>query len=259
LFKDFEVHTDNAYDAEISGGIVISSMNPYILIHEGHGIDKVPTGDGAQSDSMVTTVDRLQYVYTVALSKGYIPVSIHDIAEYYAGIKELPKRCFTVVFDDYRFANCLDIENRAVFTRLSIKPALAIISDREESIIHDDETIELSKAVEICKMNDFSLVSHTRNHRDIVNIKPSTYMQEFVNDIYSADIKGIDGRIFVYPYGRSNSYEHDTMKWLGIQLGISVYEGVVPRYNTYNRSRYRLVRQEIGLRMNISDILSHIL
>ena len=259
LFKDFEVHTNSAYDAEISGGIVISSMNPYILIHEGHGIDKVPTGDGVQTDDMATTVDRLQYVYSLALSKGYIPVSIEDIADYYAGIKELPKRCFTVIFDDYRFVNCMDVENRAVFTRLGIKPVLAIITDREVSITHNGETIELAKAVDICRMNHFSLVSHTRNHRRVVATKPSTYMQEFVNDIYSADIKGIDGRIIVYPYGTSDSYEHDTLKWLGVRLGISVYEGATPRYNVYNRNRYRLVRQEIGLRMNISDILSHIL
>ena len=259
LFKDFEVHTDNAYDAEVSDGIVISSMNPYILIHEGHGIDKVPTGDGAQTDNMATTVDRLQYIYSIALSKGYKPVSIEHIADYYAGIKELPKRCFTVIFDDYRFVNCMDIDNRAVFTRLGIKPALAVISDREESITHNGETIELAKAVDICRMNNFSLVSHTRNHRRVVATKPSTYMQEFVNDIYNADIKGVDGRIIVYPYGVSNSYEHDTLKWLGVRLGISIYEGATPRYNTYNRIRYRLVRQEIGFRIGINNILSHLL
>lgn len=260
LFKDFEVHTNNAYDAEVSDGIVISSMNPYILIHEGHGIAKVPTGDGMQPNSMDTTVDRLQHIYNVALSKGYKPVSIEHIADYYAGIKELPKRCFTVIFDDYRFVNCMDIDNRAVFTRLGIKPVLAIITNREDSITHNGETIELAKAVDICRMNHFSLVSHTRNHRNVVATKPSTYMQEFINDIYSADIKGIDGRILVYPYGTSNSYEYDTLKWLGIRLGISVYEGSSrPKYNTYNRTRYRLIRQEIGFRINIEDILSHIL
>ena len=266
IFKNLEIHTKDSYDAEItSNGFLISSANPYILVYEGHGIDGVPVGDGYSSDSMATSVDRLYYVYNIAINKGYIPVSISDIAEYYAGNKELPKRCISSVFDDYRFANCLDLDNRRVFTSLGIKPALAVVSSLNMIIKHYDpisETeVEISEleAARICKLYDFSLISHTRNHRDITYTKPSTYMNQFTMDIYDADLKDIDGSIIVYPRGLDNLYVRDTLRWLGCRLGISIENLRDTSRNTFNRSRYRLLRREIGFRANISYILSTIL
>ena len=92
LFKMLEIHPDSIHDAEVVEGIVISSMHPYIAIMEGHGLDKVAHGDGYATDDMATSIDRIQSLNEYALSKGYVPVGMHDIADYYDGKKMLPKR-----------------------------------------------------------------------------------------------------------------------------------------------------------------------
>ena len=84
-------------------------------------------------------------------------------------------------------------------------------------------------------------------------------MNQFMMDIYDADLKDVDGSVMVYPGGRDNLYARDTMCWLGYRLGISIEDDKNTSRNTFNRSRYYLVRREIGFRKNINDILSKIL
>jgi lysophospholipase L1-like esterase len=258
LFKDFEVFTDSSYDAEIVDDKLISSVNPYVIIYEGHGIDKLPSNETTTSENMNTTVDRLQYVFSYLKSKGYVPVSIYDIADYYNGIKMLPKRSYTIIFDDFRFDIAMDLENRAVFTRFGVLPSLALYTVDVPDIIHNGVVIDIATAARICKIHGFDLVSHTRAHRANDSIKPSTFISELTQDIYDADDKDIDGEILVYPFGRNPYYMLDVMKWLGYKLGIDIYSGNINWYNILNTSRYNLTRGEIGMRMNINTILQYI-
>ena len=257
VFKDLEIHTNSAYDAEVVNGVIISSFNPYLIVYEGHGIDKVPSTEATVTDNMNTTIDRLEYVFSLLRDKGYVPVSVKDIAEWYNGNKDLPKRCYTLIFDDFRFDNVLDIDNRSVFTRFGVKPALAIISDlfQTTDIYHNGVVISDDKAVEIAKMYDFDLIGHTRNHRYNGAIKPSEMINELTSDVYANELCGVNGEFFVFPYGSSNPYMYWCMKWLGYYLGFNVWNGSFGDRDTFSRSKYNLVRYEIGMRENMSDIL----
>lgn len=254
LFKDLEIYQNSCYDAEYINGLIISSANPYIIVHEGHNIIKTPTYEETSTiNNIGTTVDRLQHVYTKMIAKGYTPVSIDDIADYYAGNKMLPKRCFTSIFDDYRWVNCLDIDNRAVFTRLGIKPALAIITSYDSDIIHNGKSITPQVAANICKSYHFHLVSHSKKHRYGNNVKPSTYMEQLKADIYDGDIVGIDNSIFVYPFGQTNAYWIVTLQWLGFRLGINIVRNEIDNNLRYT-NRYNLTRKELGLRVSLDNI-----
>ena len=260
LFKDFQVYNNSTYDAEIVEGLLISSFNPYILIYEGHGIDKVPSVEATVADNMNTTTDRMQYVFSELRGKGYEPVSVYDIVAYYDGIKELPKRCYTLIFDDFRFDNVMDIENREVFTRFNVKPALAVISNNmgTVNIEHDGGTITPEQALTICKLHNFDLVSHTKNHRDNSNIKPSETLGLLASDNYTGEIYGVDGAILVFPYGGTSPYLFRAMEWLGYKLGVNVWSGNYNNANNYNSSKYNLRRFEIGMRMSLTTIINGI-
>ena len=326
VFKDLSIYTNTISDAEYVDGRVISSFNPYIIIYEGHGIDKVPSHEATTTDNMNTTIDRLQYVFSLLNSKGYKPVSIKDIAEYYKGNKPLPKRCYTLIFDDFRFDNVLDLDNRSVFTRFGVKPALAVISSRSEDrfniaitsasdpsgtplstepvtaegtwnesdvhlspfdslpsevrgqvvysygnsslytiytitksgtktdIYHNGVIVSEGLAADIANRYAFDLVSHTRNHRHNGSIKPSEMLSELKNDIYNGDLFGICSDILVFPFGATNPYLFWAMNWLGYSLGINVWGGSYNHFNTASKSKYNLIRFEIGMRETLDEI-----
>lgn len=260
LFKELQIASNSSLDAEIVDGNLISSINPYIIVYEGHGIDKVPSVEAETTGNMNTTIDRLQFVFERLKKKGYIPVSIHDIAEYYNGNRNLPKRCYTLIFDDLRFDNVLDIDNMSVFTSFGVKPALAIISDRMGDptrfpIMHNGVAISADKAVEISKMHNFDLVSHTNNHRANDAVKPSEMIGKLIEDNYSGDMYGVNSEILVFPYGRTNPYLFWAMSWLGYKLGVNVWSGNYSHRNGFSRTKYNLVRYEIGMREDMGTII----
>ena len=260
LFKDLEVCCKTESDAEITDVGVISGASPNILIFEGHDMDTRPTYQIPNpSTSLATTPDRLQHLFGYLKSRGYIPISIKDIADYYDGSKALPKRYFVPIFDDYEFENCMERKNRSVFTSFGVKPVLAIITGYSSShtITHNGDTISIQEASNICKIYDFYLVSHTRNHRSCTSIKPSEYLNELIKDINDGDIKGVDNSMLVYPFGDSNAYLTDTLKWLGYKLGIQVAPD--SSFNKKARRRYSLMRHEIGLRVSLQEIINKII
>ena len=260
LFKDLIIHTTDYSDAEYIDGSLISSENPYIIIYEGHGIDKVPSSEATTIDNMNTTIDRLQYIFSLLKNKGYVPVSIYDIADYYEGKKSLPKRCFTAIFDDLRFDNVLDLDNRSVFSKFGVKPSLAVISDRIDStqITFNGVQITGDEAAAISRLHNFDLLSHTRNHRSNNSVKPSELMEELKADTYSCDSHKVDGNVLVYPNGATNPYIFDCLNWMGYRLGINVWIGNYVTRDTLIMSKYNLIRYEIGMRMSLSNILKTI-
>lgn len=263
LFKDVVLSLNSSEDAEFyeNGNRIVSSVNPAIIIFEGHGIYNGTISESSEApDNMATSTDRLYYVFGRMKSMGYVPVSIHDIGEFYSGNIELPKRCFSIIFDDFRWENCLNAAYRKVFKELGVYPALAIITDRNLPIIHGGSEITKKEAAEICLRNDFDLLSHTRNHRAIDCVRLSTLISEFTQDIYSADNYLVDGMVLVYPYGSTSKYSLSTLKWLGYSLGIEVaLANTAYRSNLRGTDRYKLIRVEIGVRTSLDVIFNKII
>ena len=258
LFKDFEVHTDSVYDFELVDNNEISSYSPNYIIFEGHNMIDTPSIEvDATSSEMGVTVDRLSYVFDYMKAKGYIPVSIYDIVDYYDRNTNLPKRCFTIIMDDFQWKNCLNARFRRVFENYGVKPALAIISEYNNTITLNGNQITIDKAAQICRMHNFDLLSHTKNHRYNANVKPSEYISEFTTDLYSCDERSIDGNILVYPFGSIRTYMFDVLEWLGYRSGVYITGNT--SLNKLFLSKYNLIRTEIGIRNSIENIINSIL
>lgn len=254
LFKDFVFCDNNTLDTEIVNGKVVSSVNPSVIIFECHGMydgpsytvtpQVCPAGEAFNS----ANPDSMEYFFSDLEKKGYLPVSIEDIASYYTAGTPLPKRCYVHIFDDRRWQICLNNELRRVFSRHNATPALAMITDVDpvvSDIIHNGETITKKQAVGICKAAGFNVISHTAKHRNVPrSTKPSDQEHFFEQDLYNADDIYANGSILVYPGGDVNVYNQDVMEFVGFKLGIEIYH----KNNTpnYRHNRFMLSRVNIG-------------
>ena len=258
-FKDIEIGLNTPLDAEISDDIIVSSVSPCLIVFEGHGMIDKPadefSGDRLSEEGMATSTDRLYYVFKTMIQKGYVPVTMDDVTAYYNREKYIPKRSFTVIFDDFRYENCLNLAFRKVFVELGIKPALAIIYNRNTDIIFGGSVISKKEASEICLRNNFQLLNHT-DHTVILNVNPSQLINKFENDIIQADKILVDGMIFVYPGGNANLYTYNTLKWIGAKLGVSIAGS--RRHNPLYNNRYFIRRVEIGSRATLDDVMNSI-
>ena len=248
LFKELEVYTNTNGGAEIANDFIISDVNPYIVIFEAHGIYNKPayTVTSEETDTYMSSMnpDTLEYIFSNLCDKGYIPVSIKDIEHYYVGNGSLPKRCYTILFDDTRWQVCLDLECRRVFNRYGVKPALALITARNPTIEYDGNVITKQEAVNICYAAGFDIVSHTHNHRSTYGLKPSQYREWLQKDIIDADKLNVDGSVIVFPGGATDEYMSDVMEDVGIKLGIGTPGEYV--LNNTLRNRFFLTRVSIS-------------
>ena len=89
----------------------------------------------------------------------------------------------------------------------------------------------------------------------MTRLKPSDYVSEYLQDIYSGDTMGIDPRIVVYPYGDFNNYLMNTLKFMGCTMGIEVVSNLPIRKYANPLCFGRL---ELGLRENIENVLANI-
>jgi hypothetical protein len=258
LFKDIEIDTSTSCDAELvvyNGTHLISEFNPFIMMWEGHGMDVRPSNEvPVHADNMDTTPDRIQYVFELMNKKGYTAISINDLMDFYQQRKKLPKRCFLMMFDDFRYDNYLTLKNRSVFTRYNVKPCICTNTDRYPNtfpLVMNGVDITPEKAYMVGKLVNFDNVTHTRDHRRITDKKYSQYESEFVMDINDADKMNVQSNALVYPYGAYDLYAIYTMRWLGFNLGVRVVNG---RANRRYTDPMLIARVEIGLRSGISNV-----
>ena len=272
FFKELSIDVASPNDAEYwqNGNRLVSSVNPAIIITEGHGMWDGPVVESAdaivshQTNELATSTDRLYYVFEKMRSMGYVPVTIKDIAEYYAGNKMLPKRCFTCVFDGERWGDWLETKSKKAFAELGVYPVIAAITGATSDVTYDiyggTKTITVKEAAELCLKNNFSIVSHTRDHWKTNSVRLSTLIDEFTQDIESSDNCLADGMILVYPGGQKTRAAFAAMKWLGYSLGISIAPGDSSYIsNTKARNKYSLTRVEIGFRTTLQTILNKLM
>lgn len=271
LFKDLEIYTNSSHDAEVvdyvfrgetQNKFIISEVNPYIVIFEVHGMYDGPaytvtpasTEDGMSS----MNIDTMDYILSTVKEKGYVPVSIKDIANWCVSGGKLPKRCYTLIFDDVRWQVCFDLNIRTVFSRYGAKPSLALITARDTIPIYDGVSITKKDAVDICRAAGWDVVSHTHNHRSTYALKPSQYAEWLYDDIKDADKIGADGSILVFPGGATNQYMGDVMEYVGMKCGIGIpYVSAEPDILIDYKSMNNTLRNRFLLtRVNISRIIT---
>lgn len=267
--RNLEMDIDSYGDAEIVDSKaspynaqkqLISSHNPRLLIYEGHGIDvrmdsdAIPSG----SDDMACSTDRLMRVFEELTRKGYEPVTYEDIVDWKINGKPLPKRCFNLMFDDYRLENYLDDRKRFPFSKYNVKAGLAIISDSKdmsEEVTIDDTTYTVSEAFNAIKNGGWHPCSHTNTHTPIDDIMPSALPQKLKECIVSCNKHNLYSDVIVYPLGKVSTRSLSALENSDFSIGINI---VTDRYNCRALPNMNLTRVEIGTREPIDKVLETI-
>lgn len=237
---------------------LISNHNPRLLIFEGHGISVRSDNSDPVEDSMEVSTDRLRTVIEYLEEHKYVPVSFHDIVEWKLGNKMLPKRCYNMMFDDWRLSNYIDYNKRLPFKSTNLCAGLAVVSSLKNR--NDNEnvggiTYNVGDMVDIIMRAGWYPCSHTYNHAELLNRKVSEVDSELVKDIRSAETLGIYSDVLVYPQGSYEIRYRAPMENSAFKLGINI---VTDNYNCRGLSDYSLTRVEIGSRETLENVLKPI-
>ena len=269
--RDLEIDLINLGSAEIVTGAVcsayptdefnqlVSKHNPRLMILEGHGII-VGSEEYAQSltsddDQMAISTDRLNYVFDYLVDKGYVPVAMQDVVAWKMGKKDLPKRCFACVFDDYRIANYVDYDKRKPFIRHNVRPALALITGQyqlTDTVTINGQTYTIAQALAMIKTAGWYPCSHTAVHRRNSYYSQSACVDNFKTDVLSCNDIDVYADVLVYPFGATNADVRSALSLSDFALAINI---TGKNYNCYARSDYNLLRTEIGSRASITNVL----
>lgn len=267
--RNLEMDIDSYGDAEIVDSKaspynaqkqLISSHNPRLLIYEGHGIDVRMDSDAipSESDDMACSTDRLMRVFEELTRKGYKSVTYEDIVDWKINGKPLPKRCFNLMFDDYKIENYLDDRKRFPFSKYNVKAGLAIISDSKdmsEEVTIDDTTYTVSEAFDAIKNGGWHPCSHTNAHTPIDDIMPSALPQKLKECIVSCNKHNLYSDVIVYPLGKVSTRSLSALENSDFSIGINI---VTDRYNCRALPNMNLTRVEIGTREPIDKVLETI-
>lgn len=264
-YEDAEVIT---YPNNVSGNVtrLISDWSPYLMIFEGHSIDvamnkDMPTGS---TTYMAASTDSLRTVFNHLKKKGFIPVSWKDVVDWKKGKKNIPKRSYTLMFDDFQIENYMYLAKRVPFVQYGVKPGLAIITatdgttrSRTEQVTIDGQVWTLGEVFDAIERAGWYPCSHTKNHTvmNITNVKDSNLLEFCKECIYSCDKLGIYDDVLVYPTGSTSTFKKNLMTMSGFAIGVQVS---VNGYNCKNSLDFNLIRNEIGSRKNINDIIAQI-
>lgn len=237
---------------------LISKHNPRLIIYEGHGIDNINDTNAPTSDDMACSTDRLLTVFKTLTNKGYVPVTYEQIKDWKINNRELPKRCFNLMFDDYQIENYMNIAKRYPFMKYNIKAGLAIISDSKKltDIVEIDGTsYTIDEVFKVIKNGGWHTCSHTNSHFTIDSVLPSQLPQKLKECVISCDKHNINSDIIVYPLGKVSSRSLSALEHSDFALGINI---ATDRYNCRALPDMNLTRVEIGSRTSIENVLSTI-
>lgn len=243
---------------------MISNHNPKVIIYECHG-ELVGTDSDYPVDptqfttetAMSCTTDRLIQVFAYAKSKGYEFVSVKDIIEWKINGKPLPKRSMTIVFDDFRVQNFVDLRKRKPFKMFDMKPGMLIVT--RDDLFTETYTINGleytgQECIEEIINEGWYLFSHSKDHR--MNHRGETCEEriELLNqDALSADKHRIHTDSFAYGGDNMAFYEIAGLK---SSIFPTFINGMSHDYICRGVNNYYINRVDMGLRLNIDNVLA---
>ena len=240
---------------------LISDRNPRLMIFEGHGIivgSEAYAQTLTDSDSiMASSTDRLNSVFKYVIANGYVPVSWQDVIAWKLGKKDLPKKCFAIMMDDYRVENYVDYDKRYPFVKNGVKAGLAMISDTHaltDTLTVNGKSYTVEQILKMIELADWYPCSHTRNHRNNSTYNPNELEAEYKADILSCNDHNMYSDVLVYPYGGTGYNVTSAMLLSDFVLGVTVDNGGII-YNCKAISDQLLVRTEIGSRVSMEKCL----
>lgn len=252
-----DAETVTSYVPPYTDGLpqIISCHNPKLLIFEGHGVDVGTDVNAPYSDDMAVTTDRLMVLFETLTAKGYVPITWQDVIEWKINNKKLPKRCYVLMMDDWRYENYVDYYKRQPFEKYNVKAGIAVISDRYEmsdTFTVNGVTYTAEEMTNIVNLAGWYACSHTKEHRRLTDFSNSELVNLFKEDILSCNKHNIHSDIVVYPYGAYNNRMRGVIDNTPFKLGVMIVENNYPCKLSDN---YRLPRVEIGTRESLENVL----
>lgn len=262
-YEDAEIIT---YPNNVSGTLtrLISNESPYLMIFEGHGIENkmnkdMPTGSVTY---MNVSTDTLRTVFSALRSKGFVPVTWQEIVRWKKYGGSLPKRCYTLMFDDWRIDNYMNLDLRKPFVEFGVKPGLAVITgqngvtrSRSEEVVIDNQTWTVGECFDAIIKGGWYPCSHTKDHTVLGNVNDMNLLPLLRECVYSCDKLGIYDDVLVYPTGSASAHKKLMMMVSGFAIGVQV---AVNGFNSLASLDFNLIRNEIGSRKSIEAILAQI-
>lgn len=255
-YEDAEIitNTNPGYASSIQ---MISNNNPRLIIWEGHGVDAEKETDTPISDEMAVTTDRLYTVFNILQRHGYVPVTWEDIIEWKLNGKQLPKRCYNIMMDDFRLENFMQYAKRIPFNKHNVKAGLAVIEDYDsvtDTVTIDGKNYTVKECYDACQRNGWYLSSHAK-HTNLGNTQ-SSLIPDILKDLSDTCNKiGIHSDVIIYPYGSyKNVIPH--LENSAFKIGVMITS---EKYNCAASSDFFLTRYEIGRRASLESVLSAIL
>lgn len=240
---------------------LISDRNPRLMIFEGHGVivgSEAYAQTLTDSDSiMASSTDRLNSVFKHVIANGYVPVSWQDVIAWKLGKKDLPKKCFTIMMDDYRVENYVDYDKRYPFVKNGVKAGLAMISDAHaltDTLTVNDKSYTVEQILKMIELEGWYPCSHTRNHRNNSTYNTNELEAEYKADILSCNDHNMYSDVLVYPYGGTGYNVTSAMLLSDFVIGVTIDNGGII-YNCKAISDQLLVRTEIGSRVSMEKCL----
>ena len=253
---DFELNIGHIGDAEpVSDGRIISKYNPSIVLLEAHAIwcgdecngktpifmDETPTMSQAAVipikyrsyptflPSIAMSDKRLSKICELAKTTGYTHIPFRDVVN--IGDEVLPKKCWSICFDDRMQWFFSDLEIRQIFGREKLNPSLAIsfndtsVGDTE----FREQQIDISNAGWEIMMHglfdiNVSCLSSTQLYdTSSVGVSPA---RSFNIQRTCAEKVGINWDNWVYSNGAANPNTIKAFEHLGVKTGIMTFTDI---------------------------------
>lgn len=194
----------------------------------------------------------LEYFLSTMTSIGYTPVPLSHIVDYIENGSPIPKRAYTLTFDD-GYKNIMSA--RPILSKYKVQPTVFVLSrpaSADRNQIEPSLQLLTPKEVSILSREGWGVGVHSRTHADFSRLsnndleKEIVYSRKEFNKLYS-----MPGEYFAYPKGVYNSKITEyakkakyraafTMDNMQIVKGMDVYS--IPRVgidHTHSRAEFR--------------------
>lgn len=227
-YKDIEVRKYDTGDAEMvynatSGYTILSDWSPRILVYTMHDMSEAAAED--TTGQYVTATDKLYWFLDLARSKGYQPVTAHQVVDHVINGTPVPRKSILLVNDDIRLYVYLNRRLRSAFTANGWPITLAL-QDNQDTYTYDGRTYDVKDIVQMIRGAGGNAHSHY-NGENVPNTVSG--WESWMTHFGLCEDKLIDTTIQIYVNGYTNPMVVNEMLSEGVKGAFTTTSGIVSR------------------------------
>jgi len=255
LFSDLEITKGYLGDAEVASDdyYLISSRTPICFGMICHNIYDTYIGSNHPLNNSGASITQLMVIAKQLHDKGYITLSMQQLADWKAGNYKIPPKSAILVCDDWQIPrNWLgqpsgqqtakmgfDFRVKQSFLKYGLKLNFAQVGDHVKGLDHD--------IVMNIRMSNCGVGNHTRWHNEPIQQKPvPTLFLELQEMRFLMHEYGFNDDVFVYnKSGGTFVAQQDLLDYFGYSAGVGL--GLLTdKYTRIITNRFSLNRTNIG-------------